>query len=212
MQDEKSRLLSQKLLMSLADRGDIRRFPRGKQVITEGEVSGSLYILVSGELKVYTRDDSGRELIYNIMRAGEFFGEMFLDGEPRSASVKAISDALCVVVVEDKLRSFMHQYPEFAECLVLKLIERLRHATQQVRSLALDGVYERTVLLLNQLSEEEDGIRVIPPTLTQQEIADRVGASREMINRILGDLVRGGFLEKANERRLVITKELPKHW
>lgn len=212
MQDEKSRLLSQKLLMSLADRGDIRRFPRGKQVITEGEVAGALYILVSGELKVYTRDDSGRELIYNIMRPGEFFGEMFLDGEPRSASVKAISDALCVVVGEDKLRSFMQQYPEFAECLVIKLIERLRHATQQIRSLALEGVYERTILLLNELSEEEDGQRVIPPTLTQQEIADRVGASREMINRILGDLVRGGFLEKAHERRLVITRELPRHW
>lgn len=179
MQDEKSRLLSQKLLLSLADRGDVRRFPRGKQLITEGEVSGSLYILISGELKVYTRDDNGRELIYNIMRPGEFFGEMFLDGEPRSASVKAISDALCVVVGEDKLRSFMTQYPEFAECLVLKLIERLRHATHQIRSLVLDGVYERTVLLLNQLSIEEDGVRIIPPTLTQQEIADRVGAPRD---------------------------------
>ena len=212
MQDEKSRLLSQKLLISLADRGDVRRFPRGKQLITEGEVAGSLYILVSGELKVYTRDDSGRELIYNVMRPGEFFGEMFLDGEPRSASVKAISDALCVVVSEDKLRGFMQQYPEFAECLVIKLIERLRHATQQIRGLALEGVYERTILLLNELAVEEDGMRVIPPTLTQQEIADRVGASREMVNRIVGDLIRGGFLEKGQERRLIIVRELPKHW
>lgn len=212
MKDDFSSLLSRELLARLTARGNLKSFARGARVITEGEVSDVLYILVAGELKVFTSDDSGRELIYNILRPGEFFGEMFLDGGPRSASVKAMADSQCVVVGHAELRKFMKAYPEFAECLALKLIERLRHATQQIKGLALDGVYERTVVLLNRVAVQEDGVRIIPPSLTQQEIADRVGATREMINHILRDLTRGGFLSKGKQRRMVIAKELPKHW
>jgi len=212
MQDDISSLLSRELLARLMTRGDLRSFARGERLITEGEVSDSLYILVVGQLKVYTRDDKGRELIYNILQPGEFLGEMFLDGGARSASVKAVVDSQCVVVDHTAIRSFMKAYPEFAECLALKLIARLRHATEQIKGLALNGVYERTVMLLNSVAVSEGNARVIPPALTQQEIADRVGATREMINHVLRDLIRGGFLAKGEERRLVITKELPKHW
>ncbi len=212
MTQEHSSQLSEELLSQLIARGDLRSFARGERLITEGAVSDSLYILVTGELKVFTGDAKGRELIYNFLAPGEFFGEMLLDGGPRSASVKAVVASQCVVVDHAEIRSFMKAYPEFAECLALKLIERLRHATQQLKALALDGVYERTVVLLNEVAVHEGDIRVIPPTLTQQEIADRVGATREMINHVLRELTRGGFLAKGEERRMVITKELPKHW
>ena len=118
----------------------------------------------------------------------------------------------CVVVGPSEFREFMKSYPEFAECLVIKLIERVRHATEQTRSLALSGVYERTVTLLNRLAEGPDGVRAVPAAVTQQEIADRIGATREMVNHILRDLVRGGFLERDEARRMVIIKDLPKHW
>ncbi len=212
MPDGARSLLSASLLRSLAERGDLRAYAPDDELIREGEVSDAIYILVSGEVKVYTRDERGRQLIYNVLQPGEFFGEMFLDGGPRSASAKAISQVQCAVVGPEEFRDFMKAYPEFSECLVIKLIARVRHATEQTRSLAFSGVYERTVDLLNRLAVDEGALRLIPVDLTQQEMADRVGATREMVNHILRDLSRGGFLDRDDQRRTVILKALPKHW
>jgi len=206
------RSLSEQLLTDLSTRGDIRTFARGQLLIEEGDLSDSLYILVSGELKVFTRDGRGRELIYNVLHPGEMFGELFLDGGPRSASVKAVCTSMCAVIAPDTFQEFMRSYPEFAEFLVLKLIERVRHATEQVKSLAMNGVYERAVALLNELAVDQGNVRAIDQVVTQQEIADRIGATREMVNHILRDLMRGGFVVRDGERRLVLAKALPKHW
>ena len=105
----------------------------------------------------------------------------------------------------------MAAYPEFAECLVLTLIERLRHATAQIKGLALDGVYERTIVLLDQVAITDGEQRLVPPTLTQQEIADRVGSSREMISRLLKDLTEGGYISVA-EKLITLRKPLPPNW
>jgi CRP/FNR family cyclic AMP-dependent transcriptional regulator len=213
MPDERADTLSPELLSQLAQCGDAKWYARNQMLIVEGEVSDALYILITGQLKVFTQDSKGRELVYNILQPGEFFGELFLDGGLRSASVKAVVDSQCIVIDHLAIRGFMKTYPEFAECLVYKLIARLRHATQLSKSLALHDVYERTVDLLNQVALNEPGdIRVVPTSMTQQEIADRVGATREMINHILRDLTRGGFLAKDEKKRLVFTKMLPKRW
>lgn len=209
MKDESVDKLSPELLAQLALCGQARWFGRNELVIVEGAVADALYILVAGELKVFTRDGKGKELVYNILQPGEFFGELFLDGGPRSASVKAVVDSQCVVVDRPALRSFMASYPEFAECLVHQLIARLRQATQLSKSLALQGVYERTVDLLEQVAIHEDGAYAVPVSLTQQEIADRVGATREMINHILRRLIRNGALGR-NENKQLVFKELPR--
>ncbi|WP_176943727.1 Crp/Fnr family transcriptional regulator [Pseudoxanthomonas sp. CF125] len=213
MPAERADTLSPELLSQLAQCGDAKWYARNQMLIVEGEVSDALYILIAGQLKVFTQDSKGRELVYNILQPGEFFGELFLDGGLRSASVKAVVDSQCIVIDELAIRGFMKTYPEFAECLVYKLIARLRHATQLSKSLALHDVYERTVDLLNQVALNEPGdIRIVPSSMTQQEIADRVGATREMINHILRDLTRGGFLARDEKKRLVFTKMLPKRW
>jgi CRP/FNR family cyclic AMP-dependent transcriptional regulator len=213
MPAERADTLSPELLSQLAQCGDAKWYARNQMLIVEGEVSDALYILIAGQLKVFTQDSKGRELVYNILQPGEFFGELFLDGGLRSASVKAVVDSQCIVIDELAIRGFMKTYPEFAECLVYKLIARLRHATQLSKSLALHDVYERTVDLLNQVASNEPGdIRIVPSSMTQQEIADRVGATREMINHILRDLTRGGFLARDEKKRLVFTKMLPKRW
>lgn len=204
--------LPDRLLAQLATRGKPRAYQRGELLFAEGEHSDSLYILLAGELKVFTRADNGRELVYNLLRPGEFFGELFLDGGPRSASVRANCASECVVVGPAEFREFMRSYPEFAECLVLKLIARVRHVTGQLRSLATKDAYERVAALLIDLAEDEDGVRVIDKGITQQEIADRVGASREMVNQIFRELTRGGYLVRDGERRIVLPKALPPHW
>jgi CRP/FNR family cyclic AMP-dependent transcriptional regulator len=212
MNDGTESLLSQQLVASLSTRGDVQTYPRGALLIQEGDVSNAMYILLAGELKVFTRDRRGRELVYNVLRPGEFFGEMFLDGGPRSASVKAVSTSLCAVIGPEELRAFMKEYPEFAESLVLKLISRVRRATEQTRSLALHGVQERVISLLNELAEDDGDSRVIVQALTQQELADRIGATREMVNQVLRGLLRDGYLVKEDGRRLRIAKALPGEW
>jgi CRP/FNR family cyclic AMP-dependent transcriptional regulator len=204
--------LPSQLLARLAAQGNPRAFERGEVVFEEGEKSDYFYILLSGELKVFARGDRGRELVYNLIRPGDFFGELFLDGGPRSASVKATCASQCILVGPAEFRDFLRDYPEFAELLMLKLIARVRHATGQLRNLALKDVYQRVVALLNDLAVEEDGVRALDKGVTQQEIAGRIGASREMVNHIFRELTRGGFLVRDECRRMVVAKELPKQW
>lgn len=203
--------LSPNLIRLLAERGDVRRVARGDILIQEGDLSDALYILLSGELKVFTRDDRGREVIYNSLEPGEVLGEMFLDGGPRSASVKAMSAVECIEVRGSEIRDFMHTYPEFSEALVVKLIERLRHATLQIRSLALDGVFARTVATINELAVAKPGERILPATITQQQIASRIGATREMVNHVFRDLTKAGYLVRDEQAGWLITRALPKH-
>ena len=204
--------LSQELLAELSLRGTVQTFARGELLIREGEQSDSLFILLAGELKVFTQGENNRELVYNVLRPGEFFGELFLDGGPRSASVKAVCTSMCVVVGPEEFRAFLGGYPEFAECLVLKLISRVRHATEQLRDLAMKDVYQRATALLNELAVEEGDQRVIDKSITQQEIANRIGATREMVNHIIRELERGGFVVRDRDKGMILAKELPKQW
>ena len=132
--------ISPELLAKLSDRGGQRSYARGELLIREGDASTDVYILLAGELRAFTSDEHGRELVYNVMTPGEFFGELSLDGGLRSASVQATHSAICVVVPQSEVRAFLGEYPEFAEALVRKLIARVRVATAQARSLGLDGV------------------------------------------------------------------------
>lgn len=209
---EPNSLIPLELLTKLVAVGDTRPYNRGDVLVSEGDAADSVYILVSGRLKVFTCDAKGRELVYNVMRPGEFFGEMLLDGGRRSASVKSTEPSECIVVAFAEFREFMRKNPAFAEFLIVTLIQRLRHATQQSRNLALSGVYERVVDLITTEAVEHDGQRTIPATLTQQEMAARVGATREMVNHVIRDLLRGGFIAKGERGRLVLVKPLPRRW
>ena len=123
-----------------------------------------------------------------------------------------MTDSRCLVVKGDAFQTTLRAQPEFAEALVLLLIARLRAATRKIRSFALDGVYERVVALLEEEAVPEGDVHSIPRVLTQLEIANRVGASREMVNHVLRDLVRGGFIRKDSQHRMTILRKLPRHW
>ena len=125
--------ISPELLARLSDRGGQRSYARGDVLIREGEPSSDVYILLAGELKAYTTDAGGHELVFNVMTPGEFFGELSLDGGLRSASVQATSSAICVVVAQADVQAFLGEYPEFAMALVMSLIARVRAATLQAK-------------------------------------------------------------------------------
>lgn len=101
--------------------------------------------------------------------------------------------------------------PEVAMALIYHLVGRVRALTSQVKGLALENVYARVTQTLTRLAREENGVSIIPQRLTHQEIADRVGASREMVSRILKDLAAGGYVRVEN-RKIVLCKTLPTHW
>jgi CRP/FNR family cyclic AMP-dependent transcriptional regulator len=200
------------MLVRLSEAGELRTYAAKELIVNEGDVSDALFILVAGQLKVFSRDIDNRQVVHNVLHAGEIFGEMFLDGGVRSASVKAIMPSQCIQIDDCAIHSLIRDVPEFADYLIRILIARLRHATDMIKGFAFNDVYERTSKLLNQLAETNGVVRFVSAQITQQEIADRVGATREMVNHVLKALLKGGFVEKDESRRLILVKKLPPRW
>jgi CRP/FNR family cyclic AMP-dependent transcriptional regulator len=203
--------LQHALLKEIATNAPVRTFPKHAVIITEGDDSSALYVILSGRVRVFASDAGGREIDLSAQGPGEYFGEMSLDGGARSASVAALEPTRCAVIPREGLRKFLGTHPDFAQHLIERLIGRVRVLTGTVKSLALLDVYGRVARLLLDLAVDEGGAMVIPMKLTHQDIANRVGASRETVSRILGELTAGGYLAK-DGKRLVIRRQPPAAW
>jgi CRP/FNR family cyclic AMP-dependent transcriptional regulator len=200
------------MVRELAARGQVRTFPKNAVIINEGDRGDSLYVILSGKVKVYVSDDDGRVMILDIYGPGDYVGEMALDGRPRSASVMTLEPTSCSVVTRDELRNAISANPDVAMALISTLIDRARIATDNVKNLALMDVYGRVARLLLSLAKDEGGGKlVVPERMTQQDIADRVGASRDMISRIFKDLTIGGYVTIEN-RTITINRKPPARW
>ena len=204
-------LLDDHLLRAVANRGGVRNYAANAVLVTEDDRSDALFIILSGRVKAYGSAEDGREVVYSTQGVGEYFGEMTLDGGPRSASVMTLEPTTCAVVPGADVREFLAQNPDFALHLVKKLIRLVRKSTEHVKSLALDDVYGRVTKLLCALARDEDDVRVVPDKLTQQDIAQRVGSSREMVSRVFKPLTEGGYVE-LRAGRIVLLKKLPAKW
>jgi len=205
-------VLDQELLRDIARRGGVKRYPANAILINEGDTSDTLYILLEGRVKVYSTSEDGKEIVIVTHGKGEYVGELSLDGGVRSASVMTLEPTTCSVVSGASLRDFIAAHPDFASHLILRLIRSVRQATESVKSLALEDVYARVVRLLTDLSDAtDDGQRRVRERLTQQGIADRIGASREMVSRIFKDLSAGGYIAQDNGH-IVVVRKLPTAW
>lgn len=200
------------VLRELAARGRIRRYAKGSHLIREGESGDSLFVLIEGRVKVYVADAGGHRMTLGHYGAGRHVGEMALDGRPRSASVQALEPTVCAEVGSGQLLAAIRADPQVALRLLVDLIERRRHDTDQLKDLALMDVYGRIARLLRELDYEEiDGVPWSRERLTQQEIASRVGASRDMVGRILKDLRAGGYIDM-RDKRFRILRRPPARW
>ena len=195
----------------LATLGRLRSYPRNTVFITEGDSSDALFVILTGKVKAFVSDSEGHELILNTQGAGEYVGEMALDGKPRSASVVTLEPSTFSVVQREPLREAIRRNPDFALDMISKVIERAREATDNVKNLALLDVYGRVARLLLNMAVETDGKLRIPDKITQQEIAERVGASRDMVSRIFRDLTVGGYIS-VESRYITINKKPPARW
>ena len=203
--------LEQEALRKVAASGVVRQFPKQAILINEGDVGDSLYVILAGRVKVYASNAAGREVVLNFHGPGEYVGEMSLDGAPRSASVITVEPTTCAIVNRAQFRDFLAANPDFAQHLIRTLIRRARSATENVKSLALSDVYGRLVRLVNALCVDVGGRLTVRERLTHQDIADRVGASRDMVGKLLKDLVAGGYL-LVEDRQITILKKLPPGW
>lgn len=198
-------------LQALADKATIRSVPKNAIVVNEGDRTDSLYVILSGKVKVYLGDENGKELILGILGAGRYFGEMVLDDGPRSASVMTMEPCQFALISRNDFRNFLLKHPETALHVITNLIRLARGLNDSVKNLAMLDVYGRVARMLLDLAVEQDGHLFIPEKLTQREMANRVGASREMINRILRDLTTGGYI-KVESGRITIQKTPPARW
>lgn len=200
------------LLRALAQRGGVRSFPAQAVLVNEGDETQSVYIVLSGRVKVYASGEAGREIVLSELGPGEYLGELSIDGEPRSASVMTLESTRCCVIPRAEWEAFLAEHPAFAAHVTRKLMGMVRKLTEQVKALALQDVYSRVARVLTEASEPQGTHRVLRHKLTQQDIADRVGASREMVNRVMKELSAGGYVVLNDAKLLEIRKALPARW
>ena len=188
--------LTESQLDTLAAGSARRSYPKGRTVVSEGEPSQSMYIQLAGRAKVQRSDAEGKEVILAVLGAGEFFGEMSLiDDAPRSASVITLEPCEFMAVSKDAFKTMLVQSPEVAMNVMRGLVRRLREADKKIETLALLDVYGRVARVLIDTAQEVDGEHLITRRITKQDLAKMVGASREMVTRVMKDLERGGYIE-----------------
>jgi CRP/FNR family cyclic AMP-dependent transcriptional regulator len=199
------------ILTELARRGDTRTWEPGMTVVSEGEAADCMYIIHSGELRAVIAGDGGRQVELNTLGPGEFFGELMLSGALRSATVEVTVRAQLTRVPRGEVEQVLSARPDLALQMIRRLVQRVRTLTHTVGRLASVDVYGRLVGLFEALAVDDHGLRVVRGPMSQARIAERLGASKAMVNRLLKDLARGGYIEVSRER-IVLLGELPRRW
>lgn len=188
-----------------------RRYRKSTVIIEQGDAANSLYILRAGRVKVFASNGQGREIIFNEQGEGAVLGELaLLAGIPRTASVMTLVDSEFLVLSRQAFDDCLADHPEITLNLVRYLALRVQQLTESVSDFALMDVYGRIAKLLQETATTE-GDRTITPKLTHQQIADFVGASREMVSKILKDLKVGGYVD-VEGKRYILLRKLPVHW
>jgi CRP/FNR family cyclic AMP-dependent transcriptional regulator len=189
----------------------LRGFRRGELVLSAGDRPRHLFVLVEGRVRVFRRDGKGQELTLKLLSAGSCFGELALLGDiPRSADVVATTDCRALCVPKDVFLEYLKSDPEAALAMIRRLIAYIVDLTENVQGLALDTVYERLRRVLLEHAEEIDGeLRL--DGFSHRDLAAMIGASREMVTRLLKDLRTGGYVQ-GRPRSIVLQKALPEAW
>jgi CRP/FNR family cyclic AMP-dependent transcriptional regulator len=201
--------LTEPQLEALAAGSARRSYPKGRTIVSEGEPSQSMYILLAGRAKVQRSDSEGKEVILAVLGSGEFFGEMSLiDDAPRSASVITLEPCEFMAVSKEAFKAMLAQSPEVSMNVMRGLVRRLREADKKIETLALLDVYGRVARVLLDFSENVGGERIVKNKLPRQEIAKMIGASREMVSRVMKGLELDGYIVPMPEGRLALREKL----
>lgn len=190
-----------------------RRFKRGEPIVEQGKKSNALTILLTGRARVVSCDSRGREVILATLRPGDYVGEMSLiDNEPHSATVLAEVQSDALILGQMEFARCMPESDSMAHAVLRGLVQRLRHADSKIESLALMDVYGRVARALMEFAGENamgmEGHAVIPDRVSRQDLAKMVGASREMVSRVMKDLEERGFIVTRDDGSLLVMPHL----
>jgi CRP-like cAMP-binding protein len=200
-------MLTNDQAQAIADSVVKRRFRRGEIIVEHGRKSNALFILLNGRARVLTSDSRGREVILAVLQPGDYVGEMSLiDNQPHSATVRAEVQTDMLILGRAEFARCLPENSSLAYAVMRGLVQRLRKADQQIESLALLDVYGRVARTLLEMSEVVNDQRVIRNKVSRQDMAKIVGASREMVSRVMKDLEERGVIE-TQENGSVILKE-----
>lgn len=203
--------LPEEQLDALERHAVVKHYRKNTVIIEKGDDANALYVLLNGRVKAYVADERGKEVILSQQGPGAVLGELALLADmPRTVSVMTLDDSEFLVLSKRSFADYLEANPGIAVNLIRSLARQVRTLTESVTDFALLDVYGRIAKILIESSVEEDGQR-ITPKLTHQQIADHVGASREMVSKILKDLKAGGYLS-VKDKRYVIHRKLPAHW
>ena len=174
-----------------------RRFKRGEALVEQGQKSNALFILRTGRARVMTSDSRGREVILATLAQGDYLGEMsIIDNEPHSATVRAEVQTDVLMLGRAEFARCLTENASMSLVVMRGLVKRLRHADRKIESLALLDVYGRVAhALLDFAVADAQGQLLIKDKISRQDLAKMVGASREMVSRVMKDLEERGFIE-----------------
>jgi CRP/FNR family cyclic AMP-dependent transcriptional regulator len=188
-----------------------RQFPKNTVIVSQGDDTDSFYVIVQGKVDVFLHNDKGKEIIINTMGECESFGELApLGSIPRQASIITTEDSTFGIISRQVFMDTLLIKPAISMRIIDLLITRIQDLTEEVSSLALEDVYNRVVRVLYKHADEV-GEKLVTEKLTQQDIASRVGATREMVHRILKELKTGGYIS-IEGKHITIEKKLPPGW
>jgi CRP/FNR family cyclic AMP-dependent transcriptional regulator len=193
----------------LAQRFTVRHYPRDALVAVAGDRLQAFHFILSGRIQWFWRDEADHQLKLGIEEPGSHFADVTLGGEPVLMSVVALEDVRVISIPMAEFHEVLLRHPEVARALLLDVVARLRRVLQATRSLTMEDVYARVVKLVLSRAVTVDGKRVAE--LTHAEIGHRVGATREMVGKLLRDLAKGGYIE-AERGRVTLLRDLPKRW
>ncbi|MDH5356001.1 MAG: Crp/Fnr family transcriptional regulator [Gammaproteobacteria bacterium] len=196
---------------NVASQTVIRQFPKNTVIVSQGDDTDSFYVILQGKVDVFLQNDKGKEIIINTLGECESFGELApLGGIPRQASIITTEDSTFGVISRQVFMDSLLTSPTVSMRIIDLLIQRIQDLTEEVSSLALEDVYNRVVRVLYKHADEV-GEKLVTEKLTQQDIASRVGATREMVHRILKELKTGGYIS-IEGKHITIEKKLPPGW
>ncbi|MBK8073422.1 MAG: Crp/Fnr family transcriptional regulator [Ramlibacter sp.] len=187
-----------------------RRYKRGEMIVEQGKKTNALFIVLTGRARVVTSDSRGREVILATMHPGDYIGEMSLiDNEPHSATVRAEVQTDVLVLGRLEFARCLPENTSMAYAVMRGLVQRLRQADRKIESLALMDVYGRVARALLEFAvPDRDGNLVIRERISRQDIAKMVGASREMVSRVMKDLEERHFIETRADGSLLVKERL----
>jgi len=205
--------LTETQLQELAAKSRELSFRKHAILMTEGDIGESMYVVKSGSVKVYVSDDEGHELVLYQQGVGAVIGDIaLLDDEPRSASVSTLEPSTALMIGKQAFLDCLRNSPEMAINIIRSLTQRLRDATEGSRSLALDNVYRRLADKLQELSTQDGAEHPsLPKKYSHQELGNMIGASREMVGKVMAELIKGEYVQ-LQDGRLHLLRKLPRNW